>query len=247
MTAADTAAPPQKYPARVFFIEDIAADTRLLRLELDNGRKLPFRAGQYALLTAADVEPRAFSIASAPAAPYLEFHVKNSGHGFSAFAFNNLAIGSPVTVDAPWGDHFWRPSARPLLALAGGVGIAPLKAIVEAQLEHARDAKTAAPVHLYWAVRDETHLYLDHFFLSLAEAHPAFAYTPIIAHADTTHAEGAGRRSGYIGPAVMADFASLAGHNIYLAGPAPMVNATLPLLLERGAEKDFIFSDAFGG
>jgi len=240
---ADTLPAPQKYQARVFSIEDIAADTKLLRLEVEDGRKIPFRAGQYALLAAGQEEPRAFSIASAPAAAYLEFHIKNSGHGFSAFAFSNLAIGSAVNIEAPLGDHFWRPSPRPLLALAGGVGIAPLKAIIEAQLDHARDAKTAAPVHLYWGVRDETHLYLDHFFKTLAAAHPGFAYTPVIAHAENPQ----GRRTGYIGPAVTSDLPQLSGYNIYLAGPAAMVNATLPLLLAQGAEKDFIFSDAFGG
>ncbi len=225
--------------AHVASIEDIAADTRILRLALPGGAALDFLAGQYAHLSLEGLEPRAFSIASAPHQPVLEFHIKNSHRGFSNAVFTSLKKGDAVTLEAPFGDHYWRPSTRPLLALAGGVGIAPLKAVIEAQLAH----KTGdVRVTLYWGVRDEAHLYLDAFFNDLAAGKPAFRYIPVIAHG-----EAAGRRSGYIGAAVTADMPDLTGFNIYMAGPAAMVEATLPLLLAQGAEKDFIFSDAFGG
>ncbi len=224
--------------AEVISIEDIAADTRILRLTLAHAARLDFLAGQYAHLSLEGLDPRAFSIASAPHRQHLEFHVKNSHRGFSAAVFTTLKKGDAVTVEAPFGDHYWRPSPRPLMALAGGVGIAPLKAVIEAQLAH----NPAAPVTLYWGVRDEAHLYLDGFFETLAAKNAAFTYIPVIAHGDTAR-----RRSGYIGAAVTADNVNLAGNNIYMAGPAAMVEATLPLLLAQGAEKDFIFSDAFGG
>ena len=230
---------PASYTAKVFSLEDIAADTRILRLALPEGARLVYRAGQYAQLNLEGGEPRAFSIASAPHEPFLEFHVKNSHRGFSAAVFNILKQGDAVTVEAPFGEHYWRPSARPLLALAGGVGIAPLKAVIEAQLAH---QQKTSPVTLYWGVRDEAHLYLDRYFQSLAAEVAGFTYIPVIAHG-----EAGGRRNGHIGPAVLEDMPGLAGHDIYMAGPAAMVTATLPLLLAQGAEKDFIFSDAFGG
>ena len=230
----------QRFEARAFFIEDIAENTRILRFELNNGKKLNFRPGQYAVLEAPGIPPRPFSIASAPQRPYLEFHVKNSGHGVSSYLFNSLRIGSEVVLEAPLGDHYWRASDRPLLAIAGGVGIAPLKAVIEAQLEHAPKQET----HLYWGVRDAAHLYLDKAFRDLKKAHPAFHYVPLLAK----DAENTGNlRQLHAGPAILEDFTTLKGFDIYMAGPAAMVEATLPLLLERGAEKDFIFSDAFGG
>lgn len=229
---------PHRYEGRVVSVELPAEDTLIIKVEAPEAKSIPFRAGQYAMLYAAGLEPRAFSIASAPHLPFLEFHVKSTGRGISAHIFANWKLGDTVTFEAPFGDHYWRASSRPLLALAGGVGIAPLKAIIEAHFEHA----VQSPAHLYWGVRDEAHLYLDNFFRDLSAKHHSFHYVPLLAQDGSK----APLRTGFIGPAVTQDFPTLAGFNVYMAGPAAMVEATLPLLLQHGAEKDFIFSDAFG-
>lgn len=218
-------------------VEEIAADTRIYRL--DTGGPLPHRAGQYALLQADGFEPREFSIASPPEAGYFEFHIKATGRGgLSDHIFKTWRKGSDVTLVAPFGEHYWRPSPRPLLALAGGVGIAPLKAIIEAHFAYAKHS----PAHLYWGVRDAAHLYLDNFFKGLSTRHPEFHYVPLLAQ----KSEGATQRTGYIAPALGADFPTLAGFNIYIAGPRAMIDATLPVLLGKGAEKEWLFSDSFG-
>jgi CDP-4-dehydro-6-deoxyglucose reductase/ferredoxin-NAD(P)+ reductase (naphthalene dioxygenase ferredoxin-specific) len=227
---------PRRYEGRIAAIEEPAADTRILKVDIADD--IPFRAGQYAMLSAPGFEARAFSIASAPHLPYVEFHIKSTGRGLSAHIFENWKKGDTVALEAPFGGHYWRPSSRPLLALAGGVGIAPLKAIVEAHFDHAAQS----PAHLYWGVRDKAHLYLDSFFRDLAKKHHGFHYVPLLAHDE----DKSSLRTGFVGPAVSQDFSTLAGFNIYMAGPAAMVDATLPLLEKRGAEKDFIFSDAFG-
>jgi len=236
--AAPSIPAPALYQAHVSSVEQITADTRILGLTLDGGKRLKYLAGQYALLQAEGFEPREFSIASAPHHDELEFHIKSTGRGISNHIFGNWSEGTKVKLQAPFGAHYWRPSTRPLLALAGGVGIAPLKAIIGAHFEHAPHA----PAALYWGVRDEAHLYLDSSFITMAERNPAFSYVPLVAGEANED-----RRRGFIGPAVGEDFPDLSRHIIYMAGPAAMVHATLPALLEHGADKDFIFSDAFGG
>jgi CDP-4-dehydro-6-deoxyglucose reductase/ferredoxin-NAD(P)+ reductase (naphthalene dioxygenase ferredoxin-specific) len=229
---------PRRYTGTIAAVEAVAADTCIFKVMVADQGRIPFRAGQYAMLYADGLEPRAFSIASAPHLPFVEFHIKNTGHGISGHIFQNWKEGGEITFEAPFGDHYWRASSRPLLALAGGVGIAPLKAIIEAHFDHAAQS----PAHLYWGVRDEAHLYLDGFFRGLQKAHAQFHYVPLLAQGD-----GKSRiRTGFTGPSVAKDFPTLAGFNIYMAGPAAMVEATLPLLLKHGAEKDFIYSDAFG-
>ncbi len=242
MTTAPSALPaPALYDGRVTSVDSIAADTRIVSIALEDksGRALHLDhlAGQYAHLHAEGYEPRAFSIASAPHEPELEFHIKSTGRGISNYIFEQWEEGTKVKLEAPFGAHYWRPSTRPLLALAGGVGIAPIKAIIGAHFAHAPHA----PATLYWGVRDEAHLYLDTAFITLSDRNPDFTYVPMVA------GETDIRRKGFIGPAAVEDFPDLSRHIIYMAGPAAMVQATLPLLLEHGAQKDFIFSDAFGG
>lgn len=227
----------RRYEARIISVDDIAADTRIIRADI--GTASPHRAGQYAHLSAADFDARPYSVANAPDGGLLEFHIKNTGRGLTAHIFENWQAGSVISVEAPFGDHFWRASTRPLLALAGGVGIAPIKAILEAHFNHAQHS----PAYLYWGVRDAQHLYLDSKFRDLQKTYPEFRYVPLLGEASP----GAPHRSGYIAPALAEDFRTLAGHNIYIAGPAPMINATLPALNALGAEKDWLFSDSFGG
>lgn len=226
---------PRLYRGRVVFIEDRAADVRLLRIELEHKQKLSFLAGQYAVLENGLDEPRAFSIASAPYQPYLEFHVKNAGHGLSQFLTEKLTLGDTLSLSAPLGESYWHPSERPLLALAGGVGIVPLKSIIEDLLQGAN----VPPVSLYWGARDESHLYLDAEFSSLSKNHPRFRYIPVLSDEKTDR-----RRQGLLPDILREDFETLSGWDIYLAGPREMVETTLPFLKNHGAEEEYIFGDA---
>lgn len=227
---------PRLYHARIAGIDDVLPDTRILHVELAHHQRLAFYPGQYALLGVAGMESRPFSIASLPAAPVLEFHIRNIGQGISA-ALCQLQPGATLTVEAPLGRSHWRSAAAPVIALAGGLGIAPVKAIVEAHLS----TPGTAPCHLYWGVRDATQLYLDTLFRLWAQKYPRFSYIPVLSD-EKDHPR---LRCGFVSAALCEDMADLSGFDIYLAGPPPMVAATLPALLHQGAEKDRIFSDVW--
>lgn len=233
----DTDTKPRPCQGRIVSIDDVLPDTRIIRVKLDNKQRLNFQAGQYARLSFPGIEARPFSIASAPGQPYLEFHIRNTGRGVGAHVAEELKPGSEILIEAPFGTSHWRPSSRPLLALAGGLGIAPIKAILETHLKDVRHS----PAHLYWGARDESQLYLDLFFRDLAKKNPRFSYIPVLSH----DAGNSRFRTGFLGPALTEDHPSLEGFSIYMAGPPPMIEATLPLLLQKEAEKDFIFSDAW--
>ncbi|MBU6475069.1 MAG: hypothetical protein KGQ70_03810 [Alphaproteobacteria bacterium] len=234
--------PPRPYTGRVIDVHDVAADTRRITVEIEGRQRLPFGAGQYMNLSVAGFEGRPFSIASAPHEALLEFHIKNSGHkngkpGLSAHIAETLKPGHAITLEGPLGNIRWRPdgASRPLLMLAGGLGIAPLKSIITACLHGAGHP----PVHLYWGVRTREQLYLDGFFRGLAKRTPRFSYIPVL----SDEKDPAPCRGGLIGHAVAEDFETLAGFSVYMAGPPVMIDATLPLLLHKNAEEDYIFSD----
>lgn len=227
----------RQYTGRVIDIHDVSPDTRKFTIEIDNRQRLPFTAGQYVRLTLPGFEDRPFSIASAPHEPLLEFHVKNSGQGLSSHIVGDMKPGSTVAIDGPHGVGHLRPGERPLLAVAGGLGIAPLKSIIDACLFD----RAHPPIYLYWGTRHSGQLYLDDYFRALGKKHPRFSYIPVLSE----EKEHPSCRTGMAGSAVTEDFETLAGMSIYMAGPRVMIDATLPLLLQKGAEEDYIFSDGF--
>ena len=168
---------------------------------------------------------------------FLEFHIKSTGPG-SHHATHDLNPGDPVAVEAPLGEHYWRPVDKPVLLLAGGLGIAPVKAVTEAALARS----TPHPLHLYWGVRDDSALYLEDHFKKLARQHAHFHFVPVL----SDDGQDAGPyRTGTIGTALSEDFETLEGFAAWLAGPPAMVEHTLPVLLQKGMAREDLFSDAF--
>lgn len=230
------------YQARIIGVEDVMSDTRILRAELAQRQRLKFRPGQYVHLRLGNAPARPYSLASAPDLDHIEFHIRSAGTGgLSDTLVEDTRPGTEISIEGPFGNSYWRGGDRPLLALAGGLGIAPVKSILEAHLA----AAGSPPCHLYWGVRDETQLYLDHHFRSLAQKSPRLSYIPVLSDNSGT-AESAPRlRQGFVSAALAEDFAHIADFDIYLAGPPPMVAATLPALLDLGADQTRIFSDSW--
>jgi ferredoxin-NADP reductase len=118
---------------------------RVVRLDLD-GHAFPFLAGQAVLVGAAGAERRKpYSIANAPEDAerdgYLELLVGVDESG-SAGAHLPLESGTAVAVDGPAGRFTFpaEPSERRFVFVAGGTGIAPLRAMIRhaLRLDHAQ-------------------------------------------------------------------------------------------------------------
>ncbi len=241
-TATEDNADRQTLSCRVAEIVDATPEIRVLRLAPPDNTRFTFAAGQYARVAFAGQPERDYSIASRPAAPLLEFHIRDmGGDGPSNFVANRLRVGDPARLRGPFGDTFLRPDKPgPILAVAGGSGLAPLKAIVEeALLTHG----LTRPVHLYYGGRRERDVYLEDHFTALAARHPNLRFVPVLSEPDgpTT------RRTGLVTDAIAADFDSLAGTVAYLAGPPPMVEAGRAMCRDRGMAAADIHADAFIG
>lgn len=222
---------PHRHAGRVIAIEDIGVDIRILKVALPHGQKPAFSPGQYMRVgLAGDAHPRCFSIACAPGLDYFEFHIRNTGHGASAQLATALKPGDTVMLEGPHGRNIWQTQNRPALLLAGGIGIAPMKAMIESCMAAAQ----ATPVTLYWGVRDARHLYLEPLFRALTRRHSHFAYIPVVEDED-----------GTIGPVLARNMQDLGGHDVYMAGPMPMIEALLPVLDSLNADRTRVFSDAF--
>jgi ferredoxin-NAD(P)+ reductase (naphthalene dioxygenase ferredoxin-specific) len=231
--------PQQRLTCRVVDLAPLTHDITRLRLAVETGGPFVFSAGQYAALRFAELPPRDYSMANRPDEALLEFHVRRMGAGSaSAYVTEELQPGERVVVDGPFGScHLRENRAGPILALAGGSGLAPIKSIVETALAQGRHQ----PIHLYYGARDERDIYLEEHFRALAAAQANFRYTPVLSEPRRPST----RRSGLLHEALAADFADLAGVKAYLAGPPAMVEATTELLEARGVPRHDIHADAF--
>ena len=223
---------------KVIGLDDATHDIRRVRLGIASGGPFDFSAGQFASVTFEGCAPRDYSMANVPGDPILEFHVRHSSSGTtSAYVARKLRLGDDVRVDGPFGASHLRESHRgPIVAVAGGSGLAPIKSIVERALALA----LPQPIHLYFGVRDARDLYLETHFAALAARHDNLRFTAVL-----SEGTGDGRRAGLVHEAVVADLDSFDGCKAYLAGPPAMVEEMARLLERRGMRRLDIHADAF--
>lgn len=232
--------PIRHMTCRVTALDDMTHDIKRVRLEVVAGGPFLFSAGQYCAITFAGLESRDYSMANTPDDAVLEFHIRHvPGGATSAHVAHDLAVDDEIRVEGPYGTSWLREAHRgPILALAGGSGLAPIKSMVERALALGMEQD----IHLYFGVREERDLYLEDHFDALAASHTNLKVTPVLS---ATPAAGTRRRTGFLHDAVAADFDDLDGAKAYLAGPPPMVEAATRMMRERGMRREDIHADAF--
>ena len=229
----------RKLICRVVAIDAMTHDIRRVRLEIQSGGPFSFSAGQFASVTFDGLPPRDFSMASASDEAVLEFHIRAmAGGSVSHYVREKLRVGDRVRVAGPHGISYLREKhAGPIVALAGGSGLAPIKAIVERALT----LRLPQPISLYFGVRDERDLYLEEHFRALAARHNNLKFVPVLSEPSGQST----RRTGFLADVLAEDFATLDGAKIYLAGPPIMVETCVAVAAKLGARKEDCHADAF--
>ena len=212
-------------PARVQKLTRAAPDVMLIELKLPPGERLHFQPGQYIEILLKGGARRAFSLANAPRDDScLQLHVRHLPGGlFTDQVFSTMQERDLLRLSGPHGSFFLRDSAKPMLLVAGGTGLAPIKAIVE----HAIGERSTRPMAVYWGGRTSADLYL----LPLAEqwAQAGVRFVPVLS--EPAAGDQWTGRSGFVHAAAMADFPDLSGHQAYVCGSPAMVAA---------ARRDFV-------
>jgi CDP-4-dehydro-6-deoxyglucose reductase len=210
-------------------MERLATDVMGLWLRLPAIEPFTWQAGQYVDVMLPGERRRSFSLANPPHdASMLELHVRRvPGGAFSEQVFSGMKEGSLLRIEGPLGQFVYRDGDRPLLAIGGGTGYAPLKAILRQVVENGSRRKMA----LYWGARTAEDLYEDAWLRALAVRHPRFRYV--------------GVTSELVHEAVLREVTGLAGFDIYAAGPPAMIDAVRHELPRQGADPARIFFDSF--
>lgn len=218
--------PSRVMRCRVLGLEDLTPDIKGLRLAPEAGGPMTFSAGQYAELEFATGLSRHYSMANRPDEPELLFHVHHvPGGRTSGYVATELKAGDKVKVSGPLGVNYLREAHRgPVLLVAGGSGLAPIRSILCTLLKRGHPA----PVTLYFGVRSERDVYHEGLLESLASRFPSFTYQIVL---------GPLHEKIELGEAgdLMA----------YLAGPPTIVEPASAKLAARGLAPRQIHAEAF--
>lgn len=237
----------RKLPSRVTSISRPTTDVAVLQLQLPATESFRFYAGQYVEIILKDGKRRSYSMANPPhSAAALELHVRHLPGGL--FTDHVFGVGATqmkereiLRVEGPFGSFFLREdSDLPIVMVASGTGFAPIKAIVE----HMSHQNIHRPVTLYWGGRRPADLYMDALAKQWAQSIPDFTYIPVVS--DALPEDAWTGRTGFVHRAVMDDFPSLMGHQVYACG-APIVveSARREFVAQCGLPDEAFFADSF--
>ncbi|BCJ59575.1 globin domain-containing protein [Micromonospora endophytica] len=238
--AADTN--PAFWHAEVLTHERFGSDTAVFTCRALQ-HPLSWKAGQYVSIEAPRYHPRVwrtYSVANAPNDDnVLEFHIRTpAGAGWLSGALvRRLQPGDLLRVAAPMGSMTLdRSSERDILCVAGGVGLAPIKAL----LEELTSFNLTRWVHVFYGAHTKADLYGLDGLRELVAAHPWLSVTP--ACSDDPDFDG---EQGEITD-VVARYGPWTAHDCYVSGSAPMVRSTLRVLAADEVLPQRIRYDTFG-
>jgi NAD(P)H-flavin reductase/hemoglobin-like flavoprotein len=229
---------PPWWLAEIVAHEARSADLAVLTLQ--PSQPVPFLPGQHVAIQTPRWPRlwRNYSIANAPREDgTLTIHVRAVPGGLvSATLVHHVAVGDTLLLGAAAGSMTADlTSQRDILCLAGGTGLAPLKAVVEA-VTQAPGGGRRREIVLYYGARRESGLYDRPGLQRLAAAYP---WLQVIAVVSEEASPGA--IYGTI-PHVVA-VASWKNRDIYVSGPDEMIARTVTELKIRGAPEELIRYD----
>ena len=226
--------------ARLYKVDKVSTDVSVLHLRFPAGMRVPFKPGQYLQVILDNGERRSYSMANpGHQTDSALLHVRHvPGGRFTAYLENDAKVGDLLDIELPLGSFYLRSRDKPLVFVASGTGFAPIKSILETMFKL---GPPSSDVHLYWGGRRMADLYLTELPRKWAERYPRFRFVPVL----SDEASGTDR-TGLVHKAVLSDFNTLAGYDVYACGVPAMVNAARQdFMQKRHLPASNFYCDAF--
>jgi NAD(P)H-flavin reductase/hemoglobin-like flavoprotein len=204
-------------------------------------RPYDYEPGQYASIET-HYRPRSwrtYSMATAPSPDgLLEFHVRALGAGWvSGPLVWRAQVGDSLRLGAPMGDmRIDQQSGRDVLCIAGGTGLAPVKALIDGMARW----NTARNVTLFFGARRTSELYDMGALHRLAAVNRWLTVVPVVSDDPSFNGE-----RGLL-PDAVARAGSWSNHDVVVCGSPDMTRATVNRLTAIGVPADRMTYDVVG-
>lgn len=217
---------------------------RLLELKILNNQLLEFKPGQYVQIYRQlphEKVVRAYSLSSdSRHLDRLSLDVQYVAGGIMSPWLHQLEPGAELEISGPYGEMFFEPGSDPVVLVAGGVGLAPMRSILASLVQ----AKNPPPTWLFWGARHRVHLYAEKELQELLQKHRQwFHFFPALSGALLE--EGWQGPRGMIHEILTAELPDLPNAKAFICGPGPMMSAVEEVLLRKGLELKNIKADPF--
>lgn len=230
---------PAWWNATVTDHQRIGWDLAIVRVRPDH--PVPYHAGQYVSVEVPQ-RPRLWRYLSPANAPrddgYIEFHVRAVEGGWvSRSIVGHTQMGDAWRIGPPMGRlGVDRPSERDVLMVAGGTGVAPMRAVLEEMAQWGENPR----VHLFLGGRTRHDLYNLDNLKRLAMGNPWLTVVPVL---ESDPAVGSAEHGTLAD--VVTRHGMFAERDILVSGSPNMIRATVSKLLAAGTPLDRITYDPF--
>jgi Na+-transporting NADH:ubiquinone oxidoreductase subunit F len=237
----------REYTCKCTDIKDLTYDMKQFRFELIEPESIDYIPGQYIQLLAPVYEKsseevyRAYSISSDPAEKNaIELIIRLVPGGIcTTWCFEYLKVGDQVKLNGPYGEFRLSETEAPIIFIAGGSGMAPIKCM----LHEMRNTSNKRKATYYFGANKVKELCLGklmrQFELELAD----FKFVPIVASPDEN--DNWDGEQGLVTEVVERNLKNAGECEAYLCGSPGMIDAAVAVLKKLGVTEDRIFYDKF--
>lgn len=226
----------QTIPCKVSSVIYVTDDILCLKFRLPPSIRFDYLAGQYVDLSFQGIK-RSYSIANAASNhKQIELYIRKVPEGkMSSLLFGSVTENQLMRMEGPKGTFFVREGNKPLVFIATGTGIAPVKAMVE-QLINKEDQRA---IYIYWGMQYQHEIYCQEL-VTLTEQYPHVQFTSVLSQ--ELHPKS---QQGYVQNQVLQDFDSLEDIEVYACGSVKMIADAKALFIKNGLPSEAFYSDAF--
>ena len=146
-----------------------------------------------------------------------------------------------MTFFGPYGQFYLQDTHHKVICVAGGVGLAPMKPIIDDALYRFPNRE----IELYYGCNTIEDLYDHAQFIALSKQAERFAYFPALVTLPEPLPEGYPIEAGFISSSIERHLERGEDSEAYLCGPPPMIDAVIRVLVAKGVPEIRILYDKF--